>query len=138
MKKVFVVIALLTSFTAKAEWTTVGWSNGDLNKPGVAIDYENSFNSNGIQNIWWKYWIPEFTMVSRPKLHPMNVHRSQIDCRSRMIKNDYVQQYEVLSFNDPNPQIYQEPYYGPGAWYVPQLNSSDEFVVKIVCNLFNK
>jgi hypothetical protein len=135
MKKVIFGLCMLVSTSAMAEWTTVG-VNTDTGEPLVAIDYTRTFNSHGIIYTWFK----DFTMgrlksIDNPGYHPMNLYRTQVNCQSRMVKNDFVQVVLVKQFHYTSDRIELDSTGPFTKWYVPDPGSVHEFVVKQVCKL---
>lgn len=131
MKKILLSLLIFANL-AHAEWTTIAVNS--KNDPIIAIDYDRSFNSNGIPTVWWKnYSYGELIIVKRPTNHPMSIFRSKIDCQTRMISHDYRQDVEVKHFYDLRPEIYEPSWNGPGSWYVPDMYSAEEFIVKKYC-----
>jgi hypothetical protein len=51
------------------------------------------------------------------------------------MKSEYYSAVEVKYFDDPKPERYESPMSDPNwIWNVPDLDSSAEFVVNVICN----
>lgn len=132
MKNILLISLLLISGLAKADWTTVAVKS-TTKEPIIAVDYSRSFYSGNVPNVWWKdFSYGELIVSKRPSNHPMTIYRSRVDCRRRMIAHDYVQLVEVKHFHDIYPEIYESSY-SPSTWFIPDINSAAEFIVKLYC-----
>ena len=133
MKKLLFILCMVITTSAMADWSVVGF-NSKTKEPSVAIDYARSFKTNNILYIWWKdFSYGHLSFVDRPLNHPIDIYRTQIDCRTRMMRTDYLQLAEVKHFY-ATPEIYQPAVdTSRTEWYVPDIGSTHEFVVNTVC-----
>ena len=132
MKKLFVALAMILSLPAMAEWKTVGWANDE---PVVAIDYDRTFNSNGITYTWFK----DFTMKNLESTkyrgyRLMSVTRIKINCTNRTASREYVNTILVKDFfNTTDVRYDSEPWTGNPPFSPQEIGSVGEFIVDVIC-----
>ena len=137
MKPKFMILSLVLTASVNAQassfqWTPIAELNG---QPAIGVDYTRSFGPDSMPVIFWNdFTFGHMRSTERPSNRPMTIYRSKFDCKNRMVMNQYNLQTEVKHFHDPNPQQYEQPWHGPGKWYVPGIGSSHEFVMNFFCN----
>jgi hypothetical protein len=140
MKKLLIVSLMMLAVTANAstQWTPIANARGNSGQPVIGVDYTRSFTSDGMFVVFWN----DFTMgdlrpQKRPNNRVMSIYRTKIDCKNRMVLNQFSQQSEVKHFHDPRPEYYESPWSGKGEWYVPDIGSAHEFVMNHFCGFKN-
>ena len=136
MKKTLIVSLMVLASTANANnWTPIAEAKG---KPVIGVDYKRSFMANNMPVIFWNdFTFGYLVSTKRPNNHPMTIYRTKIDCKNRMLFNQYMLSVEVTHFFDPAPSQYASPWNGPGEWFVPDSGSGAEFVMNHFCGFKN-
>ena len=116
-------------------WTPIAQTKG---KPVIGVDYNRSFTADNMPVVFWNdFTFGNLVSTKRPNNHPMYIYRTKIDCKNRMLLNQYSLPVEVTHFFDPAPSQYESPWHGPGQWFVPGSGSSNEFVMNHFCGFKN-
>jgi hypothetical protein len=135
MKK-FLLLSLFTASVANAQtnWTPIAESSSKPGLPVIGVDYSRSIFTNQMPVIFWNdFTANDLRSKQRPDNIPMYIYRTKIDCKNRLLQNEYSLPVEVKHFYDPRPQQFSSAWTGPGKWYVPDIGSAQEFLMNHFC-----
>jgi hypothetical protein len=131
-------VCATTSMAQTYKWTPIATASGNQQQPVIGVDYSRTFVANQVPIVFWNdFTFGNLVSTKRPNNRPMHIYRTKIDCKNRMISNDYSLPVEVKHFHDQNPEQYQSPWQGKGDWYVPDIGSAHEFVMNHFCGFKN-
>lgn len=127
-------VSAVTATAQTYQWSPIATARGNQQKPVIGVDYSRTFVTEGTPVIMWNdFTFGDSVMSQRPGNRPMFIYRTKIDCKQRLVSNQYSLMVEVKHFHDQSPAQYQSAWTGNGQWYMPDIGSAHEFVMNHFC-----